>query len=281
MIKTGTERAQKSNALEKPRSGKVKKRWINLLWEGRWTISWTWLLVVIIAPCSFYIAYQQYQSALFHAQAMKSEGMGSPPPAMLDYGSALRNDLERFLPLICIVLVTGLLAQEWQRGTLLQLAMRKPLSWFLFVRLTYVLLYLSGLVFILALISWNISPDHIDGLAMWLWIWQTMLITLAPTLLLAAIGLLTAHLSVNLVTGYIVPATLWLANWLLSISIQQGHTQNDILSFLLFGWNDRMLTDTPDNWLAGKCTLCALALVLFLCQLPLLRQEARFLRSTE
>ena len=73
--------------------------------------------------------------------------------------------------------------------------------------------------------------------------------------------------------GYLTPSSLWLGNWLFANAVVQAGGKNNLLLYLLFGWNDRLSTYVPDNWLAGKWLLLAFALILFACQIPILRNE--------
>lgn len=258
-----------------------RRWWSGIFWEGRQAISWAWLLPLPIVAISFYISKLDYNSALVAQQIAKEEGSTDLKPAILDFTTHFRGDLEHFLPLISIILVVGLIAQDWSRGTLAQLVTRKPLSWFLFARLGYVLLYLLLLELAGGLASWGLTPKPPIDIDMWQWIWQTLLIVLAPTLLTSATGLLIAHISLSRIAGYITPAVLWLANWFFTASVAQRQDKQNILSFFLFGWSDRDLTYVPANWLIGKWILCGLAILLLGCQLPLLRQESRFMRNQE
>ncbi len=152
------------------------------------------------------------------------------------------------------------------------MASRKSLLWFLVVRFGYLLGYLLLINVGAILLSWWLTPNSPTGTNMGLWFWQTLLTVMAPTLLLIALGLLVAHLTVSTIAGYVLPACCWLANWLYALQVEQTHTTSAVLSYLLFGWSDKNLTPYPDAWLAGKAVLCGLAVLLLAIQ-PLLLQR--------
>jgi hypothetical protein len=254
--------------------------WSAILWEGRRGLSWLWLLPLLIIIGTFVMTWYVYTQTVKTQILMEANGIHRPTTAILDYANGLRNDLELLMPLICIFLVAGLIAHEWRSGTLAHLVVRKALVWFLAVRLTYVFIYLLLLVVSAILISWWMTPHPPAPGDLWLWTWQTAVVIFAPTLLLCSLSLLSTHILTNLIAGYIIPSSLWLGNWLFANAVIQSRGKNDLLLYLLFGWNDHLYTHFPDNWLAGKWLLLALALIIFACQIPILRNENRFIRNT-
>jgi hypothetical protein len=260
------------------------RSWYALLWEGRRVISWLWLLPLLIIIGTFVMTWYIYTQAVKTQLLMEANGIqgthSQTTTIVLDYASGLRGDLELLMPLLGIFLVAGLIAHEWKSGTLAHLVIRKTLIWFLAVRLTYVLAYLLLLVVSAILISWWMTPHPPSSGDLWLWTWQTVVVIFAPTLFVCSISLLSTHLFTNLIAGYIIPSSLWLGNWLFANAVIQSGGKNNLLLYLLFGWNDHIYTYLPDNWLTGKWLLLVLALILLSCQIPILRNENRFIRNT-
>lgn len=247
------------------------------LWELRRTWTWLWLVPLLIIVGSFLVSWSNYQAEL-HVPVFSVAGVPQRIKAILDYAGPLRTTLELLLPIVSVFLVTDILLKEWRRGTLALLATRRSMLWFFALRfgclLGYVLLLNVGAI----LLSWWLTPIPQTNLDMWTWFWQTLLTIMAPTLLLMALGLLVAHLAVNTIASYIVPACAWLANWLFAIQVEQAHTTNAVLSYLLFGWSDKNLTPFPDAWLPGKVYLCIVAILLLVIQ-PWLLQRVSLQRK--
>lgn len=267
-----------------PMGTRKKWQWIERWFELHWAFSWAWLLPIGIVLASFLLT-----RVTFHQPGpvlpSSSEGSGPLLSGSLeatapDYASALRGDLERFLPLAGLLLTVSLVGQEWRWGTLIQVALRKPLRWLLLERLLYVLIYIILVSVIAVLVSVAIT-SHPPENSYLLWTWNTLLIVFPPTLLLIAVGLLLAHSTVNTVAGYMVPVSVWLANILFAQVVVNAGNKNDALLYTLFGWSYRSSTFHPDNWLPGKLLLLLVALLLLLVQFPLLRQEARLIRNVE
>ncbi|GCE50267.1 hypothetical protein EI42_04745 [Thermosporothrix hazakensis] len=257
-----------------------------LWYELRWSVGWSWLVPLLLIVGSLALARLTYVPLYMQRQAdgppLTAEQIAAfqekdPGP---DYVVALRNDLERFLPPLSLFLTLGLLAREWQQGTLAQLALRRPSLVVLFGRLCIVLLYL---VILMLLASWGAysllrkPPADVTVLtSMW-----EMLRTVFPSmLLLIAIGLCTVHLTVSSIAGYLLPVALWLINLLACQFMTSGGQKHDVVLYLLFGWYYHDQALNPDNWWIGKLILLVVALVLLGLQLPLVRQEARFIRNT-
>jgi hypothetical protein len=265
--------------------GKRKKwQWIERWFELRWTFSWAWLLPISIVLVSllltrvtFHQAGPVLPSSSESSGPLLSSSLNATAP---DYASSLRDDLERFLPLVGLLLTVSLVGQEWRWGTLVQVALRKPLRWLLLERLLYVLLYIALVTVIAVLVSVSMTK-HPPGNGYLLWTWDTLLIVFPPTLLLIAVGLLLAHSTVNTIAGYMVPVSTWLANIIFAQVVVNVGNKNDALLYTLFGWSYRSSTFHPDDWLPGKLLLLLVALFLLLVQFPLLRQEARLIRNVE
>ncbi|HVB20806.1 MAG TPA: hypothetical protein VNG51_02550 [Ktedonobacteraceae bacterium] len=248
-----------------------KRRGLVYGWELRQNVAWTWVLPLLVIAGSFLSTWLGYQADL-QAAAPVINDVHQRIHAILDYINPLRNTLELLLPILSVFLVTDLLLKEWRRGTLMLLATRRSLLWFLAVRFGYLLGYLLVITLGAILLSWWLTPQPLTDLSVGVWLWQTLLTIMAPTLLLMALGMLVAHLSVNISAGYVLPACCWLANWLYALQMQQTHATSAILSYLLFGWSDQNLTPQPEAWFAGKVLLCFLALLLLALQPLLLRR---------
>lgn len=249
-------------------------------WELRQAVTWTWILPLLVVVGIFLFTWWAYQTDL-HALAPTINAAHRRIKVVLDYIDPLRNTLELLLPILSVFLATDLLIKEWRRGTLAFLATRKPLPWFLAIRFVYLLGYLLLLNVAAILLSWWMTPQPLTDLSMDEWLWQTLLTIMASTLLLMTLALLTAHLSVSSVAGYVLPACCWLANWLYALQVEQSHTTSAALSYLLFGWSDQNLTPHPEAWLAGKIILCIVAVPLLAIQPWLLRRVALRHRDAE
>ncbi|MGH2509465.1 MAG: hypothetical protein ACRDHZ_18970, partial [Ktedonobacteraceae bacterium] len=233
----------------------------------------TWVVPLLVIAGSFLLSWSNYLAEL-HAPTLSIAGIHQPIKAVLDYAGPLRTTLELLLPILSVFLVTDLLLKEWRHGTLALLATRRSLLWFLAVRFGYLLGYVLLITVGAILLSWWLTPVPQTELSMGVWFWQALLTVMAPTLLLMALGLLMAHLTVNTIASYVLPACCWLANWLFALQVEQMHTTSVVLSYLLFGWSDKNLTPYPDAWLAGKVYLCVLAILLLVVQPWLLQRVA-------
>lgn len=244
-----------------------------LAWELRRTFTWTWFLPLLVMGGSFLFSWLGYQADL-HAPAPPLNGAAYRVKAVLDYIHPLRNTLELLMPILSVLLAADLLIKEWRQRTLMLLATRKSLLWYLVVRFCYLLGYLLLLNVGAILLSWWLTPSPETSLSMGVWLWQTLLTVMAPTLFLMALGLLVVHLLVNPIAGYVLPACCWLANWLYALQLEQAHEMSATLSYLLFGWSDKALTPQPDAWLPGKILLSVLAALLLAPQPWLLQRVA-------
>ncbi|HLI69645.1 MAG TPA: hypothetical protein VKV19_07790 [Ktedonobacteraceae bacterium] len=242
-------------------------------WEMRQSFAWIWFLPLLAVAGSLLFTWFIYWLES-HSQAPGVNTIHHKVVIVLDYIHPLRNTLELLLPILSVFLATDLLLKEWRRGTLMLLTTRQSLLWFLVVRSGYLIGYLTLVTGGAILLSWWLTPNLPSSLNMGVWLWQTLLTVMAPTLFLMALGLLVAHLSVNSIAGYVLPACCWLANWLYALQVEQAHTQSSILSYLLFGWSDKDLTPYPDAWLPGKILLCLAAALLLTVQPLLLRKMA-------
>ncbi|HEU5379773.1 MAG TPA: hypothetical protein VFV38_30485 [Ktedonobacteraceae bacterium] len=242
-------------------------------WELRQTCTWIWILLLPIIVGSFLSTWNSYLVDL-HAQTLLLANTHQKIKVMLDYTEPVRNTLELLLPIFSVFLSTDLLVKEWRRGTLAFIAARKPLFWFLAVRFGYLLGYLLLISTGAILLSWWLTPNPPMSVSLGAWLWQTLLTVMAPTLFLMALGLLVAHFAVNMTAGYILPACCWLANWLFALQVENAHSLNPVLSYLLFGWSDKDLTPDSDAWLSGKILLVILAVLLLSVQPLLLRKIA-------
>lgn len=252
---------------------KRQRRGGAFLWELRQTLTWTWIAPLLVIAGSFVFSWLSYMTAL-HELAPPVDGLHPRIKIVLDYTDPLRTTLELLLPIVSVFLATDILLKEWRRGTLAMLATRRSLLWFFTVRFGYLLSYVLVITVGGLLLSWWFTPVPQTDLSMGVWFWQALLTVMAPTVLLMALGLLVAHLAVNTIASYIVPACGWLANWLFALQVEQGHSTSAVLSYLLFGWSDKNLTPDPDAWLAGKVWLYVLALLLLAVQPWLLQRVA-------
>jgi len=234
-------------------------------WELRQTMAWTWILPLFVIVGSLVFSWFSY-TAEIHRQSDLLHNAAQKVASVLDYTATLRDTLELVFPLLGVLMATDVIVKEWRRGTLPLLATRKPILWFLVIRFGYLLSYLLLTTMGAILLSWWLTPHPQTNLSIGVWLWQTLLTILAPTLLLIAIGLLVAHLSVNTIAGYVLPACCWLANWSFAQQVEQAHTTNALLSYLLFGWSEKDLTPQPDAWFTGKVLLCVLAVLLLAIQ---------------
>lgn len=271
---TKTHRSPVKSSIHRGRRGSA------LAWELRQTFTWTWFLPLLVIGGSLLFSWLDYQANL-RAPAPPLNGAAHRITVVLDYIHPLRDTLELLLPILSVFLATDLLIKEWRRRTLMLLATRKSLLWFLAVRFHYLLGYLLLLCVGAILLSWWLTPYPQPDLSMGMWLWQTLLTVMAPTLFLMALGLLMAHLSVNTIAGYVLPACCWLANWLYALQLEQAHEKNPILSYLLFGWSDKDLTPQPDAWLPGKILLSILAAFLMAVQPWLLQRGSLQHKETE
>ncbi len=240
------------------------------LWfELRQSISWSWLLPIVLILGSFGITRM----------------MPVPSGMTPDYATNVRSYLEWGLPLAGIFLTVHLLAQEWMQGTLAQLALRQPLICILSIRLCLVFIYLGGCTILATFLSLSITalPTDIQNNS-WRWIFETGLTILPSTFAICTLALLVAHLMVSNIAGYILGIVVWLVNFMIPTFLGIMHVPREdrgFLIYLLFGWNDRMLTAFPQDWWHGKLFLLLIASLLLICQIIVLKREARLIRNVE
>lgn len=268
--------------LRKRRFHRLKRRG----YELRWSFSWTWVLPVAIVVFSLYMTKTNYENLVHLKQALLAEGnkelaqtINVPP--FPDFATGLRHDLEQFFPLFAVLPMAELLAREWRTGRIVQLALRRPLRYVLLERLGYVCFYLLFYLFVSTWISVSMTqtlPGHLD---LWQWEWQSLQIVGPPVLFLLALCLLVANVTVSAVAGYVAALGAWLINIAVVQLISASDKKSDGLCYALNGWTQCMQARHPDSWPTGKLVFFLLALALLLLQIPLLRYEARFIRTTE
>lgn len=252
---------------------KALQRWLPalFLFEFRHSLSWSWLLPPLLVLASFGVTRFTY---------LPETLIGAPKYP--EYALHLREDLELFLPLVAFFLTNQLLAQEWQRGTIPQLALRKPLFMLGALRYLYVFLFLSLCVTGGTLISITITAQHPNPDSnTWQWVGETLLTCLPNSLALSVFCQLLLLLLINSITGYIIGTSIWLLNLAAVPLLIRNNTNVDILIYSLNGWTQSMATTIPDDWWKGKLVFLALALLFLMLQQPILRYEARFIQSTE
>ncbi|HLG76291.1 MAG TPA: hypothetical protein VKX46_07745 [Ktedonobacteraceae bacterium] len=274
----------RGDTIDQQRPNNIMKQLRVFAYEWRWAISWSWILPVVIILVSLFLVratYEPLQNRQQGSEVRTAPHRTSATAETIDYASALRDDLEQYLPLAGVFLTISLLAQDWRRGALIQIALRQPLRRILYERLAYVLAYLVLLILIATPVSIALTPHAPDDGNLWLWLWNVYVTVIPSTMILIAISLLVAHSTVSTIAGYMLTASLWLANMLFAQSVKNSGGKDDLLLYLLFGWNDRTMTMTPENWWIGKTIIFVVALGLLLLQIPLLRHEARLLRYRE
>jgi hypothetical protein len=224
-------------------------------WELRLGLSWAWAL-----PPAGVVA-------VLVAMARSGTPLPDRPPGM-------RTMLEIGLPPLSLPLIVPLLAAEWEQRTVGLLALRSRLVGVLFRRLALVFAYLFVVVEAAGLASLVHAGPPAPGEPA-RWVAQSLLIALAPALLLGALALLVTHLTVSATAGYLVAVGCWLANLVAAV----GPPFARLRLYLLFSWTFSAGAGQPD-WVAGKLLLLVAAGMLLALQAPLLRREARYVRES-
>lgn len=188
----------------------------------------------------------------------------------------MRSVLELGLPMVGVFLVVPLLSTEWEQGTLVQLALRKPIVIVLLLRLLFALGYLTIVTVAATLISLRATSPWLmpDGNGVVQWIAIVLLTAMAPTLLLAMLSLLVTHGLVSAASGYLFAVGYWFVNLITESIVLMSRLR----PFLLFGWTFSVGSG-PYDWLLGKVVLCIVAGMLLALQVPLLRNEMRLVRN--
>jgi hypothetical protein len=230
--------------------------WLSwVAFEIRLSVSWIWLAPIVSVGGMFVVLNRSSISAS-------------------SYPFVIRTLLELGLPILGVFLVVPLLSREWEQGTLVQLALRKPLLHILLLRLLLCLLYLTLVVIITSLVSLanpRVAPGGSSAIQ---WVASVVLTTMAPTLLLAAFALLTTHITCSASSGYLLMIGYWFAN----ILAENLPRLSILRPFLLFSWTFPPLSNQID-WFEGKIILCIASIILLVMQFPLLTKEARLIQN--
>lgn len=222
-----------------------------LAWEAHFAISWIWLVPMIGVGSALYLLSRS----------------SNPPSA---YPTLLCTLLEFAFPLLGSFLAVPLLSREWEKGTLVELALHKPLFRVLLLRLALCVGYLAVLTIIATVVSLFMAHNVPVGYSALQWVAAVLLISLAPTLLLTGLTLFLTHLFCSALSGYL----LALGYWLLNVTVEVIPRLQVLHPYLLFSWTYPP-TSGAFNWLGSKLLLCGVGLVMNLLQIPLLAQEAR------
>ncbi len=222
-----------------------------LAYEARFAVSWIWLVPLVGVGGALYLLSRS----------------SNPPFA---YPIMLCTSLEFAFPVLGSFLVIPFLSREWERGTLTQLALHKPLFRVLLLRLMLCLGYLIILAAVAAVVSLSIVHTLPVGYSTLQWVGTVLLVSMAPTLLLAGLALFLTHLFCSALSGYL----LTLGYWLLNVIVGTISRLQILRSYLLFSWTYPP-TSGAFNWLSSKILLCGIGLAIILLQNPLLAEEAR------
>ncbi len=173
--------------------------------------------------------------------------------------------LEGGMPMVMALFAAPLLVSEGERGTLVWLAVRRPLLGILGARLIVLSVYLEVccvLVALMAALCWHTSPP-----------WGAVALPLPPTLAFVALSLLAANWGRSPMPGYLISGAVWLG----------------VLFFgSLLPMREPWLTLNPFAWSAGfgppvvlrsKLFYAAVALLLLLPQWWLARPPERLMQT--
>jgi hypothetical protein len=272
--------------------------------EVRGVVSWRWLIPLVFVLLALLYSHKTYISPAEkqtwqHLQDNNSGGDFSPTNPLQDqekktvdiperkadtpdYASDLRDAFELWFPLITVFLTASVLAKEGRWGTITQLTLRRPLWRVLFERLAYVYvyvyLYLLGVLLCGAVLTLLFTQEPPEQGNVWLWLWDAISTVLPTKIFLCAFTLFIIHCTGSVAAGYVLTVGYWVANYLY-VALPQIDKSGDGVLYTLFGCKYHSLAANPDNWLWVKLVFFLLAILLFLVQFPILRQEMRLVRK--
>jgi len=251
--------------------------WLRSLWaELRHSLSWSWLLPLVVIAFSLFLSHQTPLSSSNDDQRRATAVAVVQKP---DYAGNLRNDLELYLPLVSAFLSLPLLAREWQYGAIAPLALRKPLALILLQRLGWVLLYLLLVVCSVALVGLWISAVPPDGGTLWPWLWDVVRTVMPGVICISACALLVAVAAVSPGAGYLAAVGIWGLNlFSMWIVAQQKKPTTDTLLYTLNSWRTHTLVTHPDLWWVGKLIWLGEGVLFLALTCIVLRREARLVR---
>lgn len=240
------------------RGSRLRRLAIRLRFEIAVTVSWIWLLPVIVTiiVCFF---IQRTPFLL---------------PASRTYG-------EIIMPLGVIVLVSRSVSNDWTLGVMPLIVYRLRFWGSLLIRFTLILGWMLLVTIGMYIFVMNKQPIG-DIAHQRLWIVHSMGIVLPPILIEMALVSVTTVLFVNSVAGNMMGMGIWFMNLtlspLLSGSLNPPWFWHAVQSFLLFSWTYRPPMQQHPDWVFGKIILEVLGCGLLLLIPLFFSYEGRYCR---